>query len=84
MKKHLLIISCIFIAFGSTGVVPMDGNKYTVSVKNAKIGFIMADEEKAKAYQEANSFCSSKGKSVKTINLYMRDSGFAQQANATL
>ena len=55
-----------------------------VSVKNAKVGFVSAAEEKAEVYREANAFCSRSNQSVETINLEMRDSGALKSASATL
>ncbi len=55
-----------------------------VSVKSAKVGFVNAAEEKVEAYKEANIFCQKQDKEVETINLELRDSGFAKSASATL
>ena len=85
MRNYNLILITLFIsACGSTGVIQMENNKYMVSVKNAKVGFVSAAEEKADAYKEANEFCKSKGKSVETIDIQTRDSGAFQSASATL
>lgn len=85
MKKHLLALTTLtLVSCGSTGVIKMENNKYMVSVKNAKVGFVSAAEEKAEAYQEANAFCAKQNKSVETINLESRDSGAFQSASATL
>jgi hypothetical protein len=69
---------------GSTGIVKLEENRYMISEKSAKIGFVNAAEEKAAVYQEANTFCSKQGKEVKTLNLEMRNSGLARSASATL
>ena len=80
----LISILCILSACGNTGVIKMEKDKYMVSVKSAKVGFVNAAEEKVEAYKEANAFCKKQGKEVETINLALRDSGLAQSASATL
>ena len=85
MKFFILIpILSILSACGNTGVIKMEKDKYMISVKSAKAGFVNAAEEKVEAYKEANAFCQKQGKEVKTINLELRDSGLAQSASATL
>jgi hypothetical protein len=79
-----ILILCILSACGNTGVIKMEKDKYMVSVKSAKVGFVNAAEEKVEAYKEANAFCQKQGKEVETINLELRDSGLAQSASATL
>ena len=80
----IILITLLLASCGSTGVVKMGANTYMVSVKNAKVGFVSAAEEKAEVYKEANAFCSRNNQSVETINLEMRDSGALKSASATL
>lgn len=84
--KYIILASLALTlsACGSTGIIKMENNKYMISVKNAKLGFVNAAEEKAEAYHEANTFCNKNGESVETLNLEMRDSGAFQSASATL
>ena len=85
MKKSLVVFTTLLLsACGSTGIIQMEANKYMVSVKNAKVGFVSAAEEKAEAYQEANNFCRKRNQTVETTNLELRDSGAFQSASATL
>jgi hypothetical protein len=74
----------LLVGCGSTGIVKLEKNRYMVSEKNAKIGFVNAAEEKAAIYKQANEYCSKEGKELKTLNLEMRNSGFARSASATL
>jgi hypothetical protein len=75
----LLLAGC-----GSTGIVKLEENRYMVSRKAAKIGFVSAAEEKAVVYRQANEYCAATGKEVKTLSVEERPSGFARQASATL
>lgn len=87
MKKTytaMLVLACLTTACSSTGVVPMDGDTYTVSKRSAQVGFGPADGPKADIYREANDFCGKQGKKVQTVSLQMTDSGFAQPASASL
>jgi hypothetical protein len=87
MKHQVIAIAVVALmlgACGSTGIVKLEENHYMVSAKNAKVGFVSAAEEKAEVYRQANEHCARFGQEVKTINLEMRDSGFARQASATL
>jgi hypothetical protein len=81
---RIIPIILFLSACGNTGVIKMEKDKYMVSVKSAKVGFVNAAEEKVEAYKEANAFCQKQNKEVETINLDMRDSGLAQSASATL
>lgn len=74
----------VLAACGTTGVVKLEPGRYMVSVKNAKIGFVSAAEEKANAYKQANQFCAEQRKEVETISLETTPSGLARQASATL
>ncbi|MDP1635081.1 MAG: hypothetical protein Q8L69_10425 [Gallionellaceae bacterium] len=78
------VLVAVVSGCGSTGIVKLEENKYMISEKNAKVGFVNAAEEKAAVYQEANAYCAKQGKEVKTLNLEMRNSGFARSASATL
>jgi len=80
-KVILLIVLFLLSACSSTGIVKLEKDKYMVSEKNTKVGFVSAAEEKAAVYKSANEFCA---KQVKTINLEMQDSGLFKQASATL
>jgi hypothetical protein len=71
-------------ACSSTGVVPTDGDNYMVSKRSAQVGFGPADGAKADIYREANDFCATQNKKVKTVSLEMTDSGFARPASASL
>jgi hypothetical protein len=85
--KYMIVIP-IFIALltgcGTTGIVKLEQNHFMVSTKSAKVGFVNAAEEKADVYSQANDYCARFGKEVETINLEMRNSGFAKSASATL
>jgi hypothetical protein len=83
-SAFLLWITLILVGCGSTGVVKPEENRYMVSRKAAKIGFVSAAEEKAVVYRQANEFCIVMGKEVKTLDIQERGSGFARQASATL
>lgn len=80
----LVLVTIILSSCSNTGVVKMEQNKYMVSVKSAKVGFVSAAEERAEAYKLANEFCSKQDKGVETLNVESRDSGAFQSASATL
>ncbi len=91
MKKasiNIAIASALAILFsgcaGTTGVVKLEKNKYMVSDKNPKVGFVNAAEEQASVYKQANAFCAKQNKEVKTIKLDSIGSGALRQASATL
>lgn len=84
MKIPLVALSILLSGCGSTGVVKMEQDRYMVSQKNAKIGFVSAAEEKAAVYQQANDFCRARRAEVETLNLDQIPSGAFQSASATL
>jgi hypothetical protein len=80
----VLALGSFLSACGTTPVVKLEENRYMVSRKAAKIGFVSSAEERAVVYRLANEHCAREGKEVKTLNLEERPSGFARQASATL
>jgi len=80
----VLSVAVSLSACGSTGIVKLEADRYMISEKNAKVGFVSAAEEKASVYKQANDFCSAQGKEVQTIDLQMTNSGFGRQASASL
>lgn len=85
--KRIYPAALVFLtlaACSSTGIVPMDGDTYTVSKRSAQVGFGPADGAKADIYREANDFCANQNKKVETVALQMTDSGFARPASAAL
>jgi hypothetical protein len=86
MRNGILLsaVMGMLSACGSTGIVKLEADRYMISEKNAKVGFVSAAEEKASVYREANKFCSGLGKEVQTLDLQMIDSGLGRQASASL
>lgn len=85
MKKSIYCLYfTVLVSCGSTGIVRLEQDVYMISEKNAKVGFVSADEEIASVYRAANDFCSQQEKEVETVELRTRDSGLARQASATL
>jgi hypothetical protein len=83
-KIAALAIAIALTGCGTTPIVKLEQNRYMVSRKAAKIGFVSAAEEKAVVYRLANEHCAMDGKEVKTIKLEERPSGLARQASASL
>jgi hypothetical protein len=85
MNKLMLIsLSTILIGCSSTGVIPMDEGRYMIAQRSVQVGFGPPDAVKAEVYKEANEFCKQQGKTVKTENLQVTDSGFARPGNVSL
>jgi hypothetical protein len=68
----------------NTGIVPRDANTYMIAVRNPKVGFTSADDEKAEVYQAANEFCAKQSKKVETLKLTTMGSGLGRSASASL
>ena len=51
MKAVVILTSLFLAACGSTGIVKLEKNKYMISQKNAKFGFVSAADEKAHVYK---------------------------------
>ncbi len=75
----LILVSC-----SSTGVVPMDGDTFMIGKRSAQAGFGPPTGTKADVYKEANEYCASKNRKVKTVDLQMTNSGFARPGNVSL
>lgn len=85
MKASITIGALLLIsACSSTGVVPMDQGTYMIGKKSAQAGFGPPNGVKADVYREANEFCENDGKTVKTVDLDVVDSGFARPGSVEL
>ena len=62
----------------------MDSGTYMIAKRSAQAGFGPPTGTKADVYREANTFCKSEEKVVKTIKLDMTDSWFARPGNVSL
>ena len=67
--KKLLIAPIIVLAgcASNSGVVPIGQDTFMVS-RQAATGFSGSSDLKAKAFQEANQYCSSQNKSLQVVN----------------
>jgi hypothetical protein len=88
MRRHHWAISAlgiITLLAGCAGttkqVVPTGRDTYMVA-NHGTMGWSSAGAQKAKAFEEANAFCQSKGKAVETVNERETDSGFGRIASA--
>ena len=63
-KCHLILAGFMLGGCASTGVVPMSQDSYYIGKKDSTPGLGVSFENKAEVYQEANAFCSKKGKEV--------------------
>jgi hypothetical protein len=76
----ILTTSCA----GTTNqVVPTGHDTYMVA-NHGTMGWSSAGAQRAKAYQQANEFCKTKGKEVETVNEHETDSGFGKIASADI
>ena len=64
MKKLSLISVLLLTGCGSTGVIPMDRDSFFIGKKDGSPGLGISLSNKAEVYQEANDFCTAKGKNV--------------------
>lgn len=80
-------LGCLLFMAGCAGttkeVVPTGHDTYMVA-NHGTMGWSSAGAQKAKAFQEANTFCGSKGKEVETVNEHETDSGFGKIASAEI
>jgi hypothetical protein len=83
--RKLFFTACLALAgCGSTGVLQLEDNRYIVSVKAPKIGFVPAAKELAACYKQANDYCANTGRVAKTLKDESKGSGFGRPASATL
>lgn len=67
--KYLMVI-LIIILCGCTknsGIIKTDKNTFFISIQSPQVSFGPPVQQKADAYEQANEFCSQKGKVVHTI-----------------
>jgi hypothetical protein len=75
-----LVASCA----GTTNQVVPTGHDTFMVANHGTMGWSSAGAQKAKAYEQANAFCKSKGKEVETVNEHETDSGFGKIASADI
>ena len=82
----LIGIAC-FVLSGCAGttdkVVPTGHDTYLIAT-HGTMGWSSAGAQKAKAFEDANDFCKSKGKEVETVSEHTTDSGFGKIASADI
>ncbi len=84
--RALTGITCVTIAAcaGTTNrVVPTGHDTYLIAT-HGTMGWSSAGAQKAKAYEQANDFCKTKGGEVQTVNENTTDSGFGRIASADI
>lgn len=64
-------------------VVPTGHDTYMVA-NHGTMGWSSAGAQKAKAFETANAFCTTKGKEVEAVSEHETDSGFGKIASADL
>ena len=74
-------ISVLFGCAGVTHVVSTGPDSYMVATHGA-MGGSSAGEQKAKAFDEANSYCRGLAKDLEPINVTETDSGLVKKASA--
>ena len=83
---RLLLVSTITLLItgcSGPGVVPMGRDTYMVA-KDGSFTTFGGGAVKAELYQEADAFCTQKGKQLMPVKEASRDSGYGRYANAEL
>jgi hypothetical protein len=87
MGARILLAVVVLSSGGCAGttnqVVPTGHDTYMVA-NHGTMGWSSAGAQKAKAFETANAFCSSKGKEVEAVSEHETDSGFGKIASADL
>lgn len=78
MPKHVQILSLsalILAGCSSTGVHPIGGDQYFISVQSSQLLFGTPVLSERSAYKDAQEFCTDQGKpQVNTVKLETKDS----------
>ncbi len=69
---------------GTTNQVVPTGHDTYMIASHGTMGWSSGGAQKAKAFQEANAFCQSKGKEVETVNQNQSEGGFGKIASADI
>jgi len=85
LVAFIVLVPLTLVGCASTGVVPADSGTYLISKQSAAGMFGTPEGVKLDIYKEANEFCSSKGKTVETINVEADHAiPFVREGSATL
>jgi len=81
--RNLLVVTAMVLTAGcaSPSVVPMGSDTYMIA-KDGSFTTFGGAAVKGELYQQAYSFCQSKGKDMKPLKDASRDSGYGRYANA--
>jgi hypothetical protein len=83
----LIGLAAAAVVMGCAGttnqVVPTGHDTYMVA-NHGVMGWSSGGAQKAKAFQEANEFCQSKGKEVEAVNEHETEGGFGKIASADI
>ncbi len=83
----LMIVLCVAASgcAGTTAQVVRTGHDTFLIADHGTMGWSSAGAQKAKAYQQANDFCKSKGGAeVEALSEHTTDSGFGKIASADI
>lgn len=73
MQRLLLVALVLLSGCGSTGVVPMGQNMYSISKTSAACGFRDAGGVRADIYKEMGAFCERKGLASEVVSIEALD-----------
>lgn len=81
--RNFLVVTAMVLTAGcaSPSVVPMGSDTYMIA-KDGSFTTFGGAAVKGELYQQAYSFCQSKGKEMKSLKDASRDSGYGRYANA--
>jgi len=84
MKYIFFIFALLLVGCVSSGVVPLEKEKFMISKNTVKFGGGISASATADVHKEANEFCIQQGKKMETIDLQLTPGRAGSAGNVTL
>jgi len=84
MKFALPLLGLLLVGCASSGVVPLESNRFMISKNTVKFGGGISASATADVHKEASDFCIKNGKEMETIDLQLTPGRAGSTGNVSL
>lgn len=84
LKRLSLVLLAFLASCASSGVVPLDNDRFMISKNTAKFGGGISASAASEVNKEASDFCAREGKKVQAVDLQLTPGRAGSLGNVTL
>ena len=84
MKYTSIFLPMLLVGCASSGVIPLNSDEFIVSKNTAKVGGGISASAASEVHEEANDFCSKRGKKVERIDLQLTPGRMGSMGSVSL